>query len=194
MGMTDTIKDMFKSSPEVGSLQDLFLEQLKDVYDAEHRILEALPTMSGNATSTKLRQAFEKHRTQTEGHVERLERIFDMMGLEAERKTCNAIKGLITEAEEVMDEAEGTVLDAGLVASAQAVEHYEMARYGTLKAWAETLGMRDAAKLLDSTLKEESQTDALLTTLADDSVNPAAFTADLASRGSTTATRATRSR
>lgn len=185
MGMTDTIKDMFKSTPDVGSLQDLFLEQLKDVYDAEHRILEALPTMSENATSTKLSQAFDKHRTQTEGHVERLERVFDMMGLEPERKSCEAIKGLIAEAEEVMDEAEGNVLDAGLVASAQAVEHYEIARYGTLKAWAETLGMAQAAKLFDSTLKEESQTDTLLTSLAEDSINPAAFSADLAGRGNT---------
>jgi len=192
MGMTDTIKDMFKSTPDVGSLQDLFLEQLKDVYDAEHRILEALPKMAENATSTKLQAAFSKHQTQTETHVTRLEQVFDMMGLEPERKTCAAIKGLITEGEEVMDEAEGNVLDAGLIAAAQAVEHYEIARYGTLKAWAETLGMAQAAKLFDSTLKEESKTDTDLTTLAEDSVNPAAFSADLSTRVSSNGTRASR--
>lgn len=186
MGMTDTIKEMFGAAPEVGSLQDLFLEQLKDVYDAEHRILEALPTMADKATSTKLQSAFNKHRTQTETHVTRLESVFDMMGLEPERKTCNAIKGLISEAEEVMDEAEGTVLDAGLVASAQAVEHYEMARYGTLKAWAETLGMAQAVKTFDATLKEETQTDEALTTLAEGGINDAAYSADLATRSSST--------
>ena len=183
MGVADTIKDMFSSTPDVGSLQDLFLEQLKDVYDAEHRILETLPVMSENSTNTKLQQAFDTHRTQTETHVERLERIFDMMGLAPERKSCDAIKGLVKEGDEVMNEAEGNVLDAGLIASAQAVEHYEIARYGTLKTWAETLGMREAARLLDSTLKEEIATDQLLTQIAEDSVNPAAFSADLAGRG-----------
>ncbi len=193
MGMTDTIKDMFKSTPEVGSLQDLFLEQLKDVYDAEHRILESLPVMSEAATSTKLQAAFSKHQTQTETHVTRLEQVFDMMGLEPERKSCAAIKGLVTEAEEVMDEAEGNVLDAGLIAAAHAVEHYEIARYGTLRAWAETLGMTQAAKLFEATLKEENQTDVNLTSLAEDSVNPAAFSADLtASSKSSTASRASR--
>lgn len=194
MGMTDTIKEMFSSNPDVGTLQDLFLEQLKDMYDAEHRILEALPAMSDSSTSAKLRNAFDKHRTQTETHVERLERIFDMMGLEPDRKTCAAIKGLIAESEEVMDEAESNVLDAGLVASAQAVEHYEMARYGTLKAWAETLGMREAARLLDATLKEETATDELLTQLADDGINPAAFSADLATRTTTKDTAKSKSR
>lgn len=188
MSMTDTIKDMFKSAPDVGSLQDLFLEQLKDVYDAEHRILEALPTMSEAATSTKLAAAFNKHQTQTETHVTRLEQVFEMMGLEPERKSCDAIKGLISEAEEVMDEAEGTVLDAGLVASAQAVEHYEMARYGTLKAWAETLGMTQAVKLFDATLKEEMKTDEDLTTLAESSINTAAFSVDMMSRTDATRT------
>ena len=194
MSMTDTIKDMFKSTPDVGSLQDLFLEQLKDVYDAEHCILEALPKMSENATSTKLSAAFDKHRTQTETHVTRLEQVFDMMGLEPERKSCDAIKGLITESEEVMDEAEGVVLDAGLVASAQAVEHYEMARYGTLKAWAETLGMREVAKLFETTLKEEEKTDLDLTALADSSINAAAFSADMTMRTETTSKTASRSR
>ncbi len=188
MGVADTIKEMFTGTPEVGSLQDLFLEQLKDMYDAEHRILEALPTMSENTTSAKLRQAFDKHQSQTEMHVERLERIFDMMGLEPERKSCDAIKGLVKEGDEVMDEAEGNVLDAGLIAGAQAVEHYEIARYGTLKTWAETLGMLEAAKLLDSTLKEEIATDQLLSQIAETTVNPAAFSADLAGRGKSTGT------
>lgn len=188
MGMTDTIKDMFSSTPAVGSLQDLFLEQLKDVYDAEHRLLDALPEMAEQSTSTKLQRAFEKHRTQTETHVERLETIFGMMGVEPERKGCDAIKGLISEAEEVMDEAEGNVRDAGLIASAQAVEHYEIARYGTLKQWAETLGMREAVKLLDATLKEESTTDSLLTEIAESTVNPSAFAADLLGKGNTETT------
>lgn len=183
MGMTDTIKEMFSSKPDVGSLQDLYLEQLKDVYDAEHRLLEALSIMTEQATNTKLQRAFEKHRTQTEIHVERLESIFGMMGMEPERKNCDAIKGLIAEAEEVMDEAEGNVLDAGLIASAQAVEHYEIARYGTLKQWAETLGMREAVKLLDATLKEEITTDSLLTEIAESTVNPSAFAADLLGQG-----------
>jgi ferritin-like metal-binding protein YciE len=192
MGVADTIKEMFTSAPEVGSLQDLFLEQLKDMYDAEHRILESLPTMGENSTHTKLRQAFDKHMSQTETHVERLERIFEMMGLEPERKSCNAIKGLIQEGDEVMDEAEGNVLDAGLIAGAQAIEHYEIARYGTLKTWAETLGMTEAAKLLDSTLKEEIATDELLSQIAESTVNPAAFSADLDGRTTTTTTGARR--
>ncbi len=192
MGVADTIKEMFSSAPEVGSLQDLFLEQLKDVYDAEHRILETLPVMGENSTNTKLQQAFEKHRTQTETHVERLEKIFDMMGMEPERKSCDAIKGLISEGDDVMDEAEGNVLDAGLIASAQAVEHYEIARYGTLKTWAETLGMREAARLLDSTLKEEIATDQLLTQIAETAVNSAAFSADLAGRSKSTGSTARR--
>lgn len=192
MGVADTIKDMFSSAPEVGSLQDLFLEQLKDMYDAEHRILETLPVMGENSTSAKLQKAFEKHRVQTETHVERLEQIFDMMGLEPERKSCDAIKGLVKEGDDVMDEAEGNVLDAGLIASAQAVEHYEIARYGTLKTWAETLGMREAARLLDSTLKEEIATDQLLTQIAEDTVNPAAFSADLAGRGKSSSSTARR--
>lgn len=192
MGVADTIKEMFTGTPEVGSLQDLFLEQLKDVYDAEHRILESLPVMSENTTSAKLRTAFDKHQSQTEMHVERLERIFDMMGLEPERKACDAIKGLVKESDEVMDEAEGNVLDAGLIASAQAVEHYEIARYGTLKTWAETLGMAEAARLLDSTLKEEIATDQLLTQIAETTVNAAALSADLAGRGKSNTTGARR--
>lgn len=192
MGMTDTIKEMFSSTPEVGSLQDLFLEQLKDLYDAEHRILESLPDMAKEASNTKLQRAFEKHRTETETHVERLEKIFDMMGLEAERKSCDAIKGLISEAEEVMDEAEGAVLDAGLIASAQAVEHYEMARYGTLKQWAQTMGLREAVKLLDATLTEEKNTDSNLSELAESVVNPTAFTTDLLGKGKSSSSTATR--
>ncbi len=191
MSMTDTIKEMFSSTPEVGSLQDLFLEQLKDVYDAEHRLLDALTEMAEESTNTKLQRGFEKHRTQTETHVTRLESIFEMMGVEPERKTCNAIKGLIAEADEVIEEAEGNVRDAGLIASAQAVEHYEIARYGTLKQWAETLGMREAVKLLDATLKEELATDTSLTELAESTVNPSAFAADLLGKGNTTTARST---
>ncbi len=179
MGMTDTIKEMFGGTPDVSTLQGLFVEMLKDVYDAEHRILESLPTMAESATNAQLQRAFEKHRTETEGQVGRLEQIFDMMGLEAERKTCDAIKGLISESEETIDMAEGHVLDAGLIASAQAVEHYEIARYGTLKHWAQTLGLRDVVKLLDATLTEEMKTDGSLNELAETTVNPSAFVADV---------------
>lgn len=186
MSITDSIKEMFSGEPSVASLQDLFLEQLKDMYDAENRILDALPTMAEKATSAKLTAAFEKHREQTAVHVERLENVFDLMGEDAEGQTCEAIKGLIEEAEEVMGETEGAVLDAGLVASAQAVEHYEIGRYGTLKSWAETLGMTEAAKLFDQTLREEVQTDELLSKLGEGGINASA--AGLrASRSGTTA-------
>jgi len=154
------------------TLEDLFHETLKDIYYAERKILKALPKMAKGADSPELKAAFEKHRDETEGHVERLQKVFEIFGKRATGKTCEAIQGIIEEGEEVLDEFKGTpALDAGLVSSAQAVEHYEIARYGTLKRWAETLGMKDAAKLLDETLKEESKTDDALTMLADKFAN-----------------------
>ncbi len=154
------------------NLKELFAETLKDIYFAEKQILRALPKMAKQAESPELKQAFETHRDQTEGHVERLNEVFEQLGRPARGKTCEAILGIIDEAKEIMEEFKGAeALDAGLASSAQAVEHYEIARYGTLKTWALQLGLSDAAKLLDQTLQEEIQTDKLLTKLATSSVN-----------------------
>tara|TARA_R110002020_G_scaffold25060_6_gene81605 strand:+ start:6339 stop:6836 length:498 start_codon:yes stop_codon:yes gene_type:complete len=154
------------------TLNDLFHDTLKDIYYAERKILKALPKMKRAAESEELKAAFEKHHSQTEGQIERLQQVFDIIGKPARGKTCDAIEGIISEGEEIMDEFKGTAaLDAGLISSAQAVEHYEITRYGTLKRWATELGLKDAAKLLDETLKEESQTDTDLTKLADASAN-----------------------
>jgi ferritin-like metal-binding protein YciE len=154
------------------NLEDLFSETLKDIYFAEKQILRALPKMAKEAVSPELKQAFETHRDQTEGHVDRLNQIFERMGRAARGKTCEAILGIIDEAKEIMEDFKGAeALDAGLAASAQAVEHYEIARYGTLKTWAKQLGMDEAAKLLDETLQEEIKTDKLLTQLATQKVN-----------------------
>jgi ferritin-like metal-binding protein YciE len=154
------------------TLQDLFHETLKDIYYAERKILKALPKMAKGAQSEDLKAAFEKHRDQTEGHVERLQQVFDIFGKRAQGKTCPAIDGIIEEGEEILEDFEKTpALDAGLISAAQAVEHYEITRYGTLKRWAESLGMTDAVKLLDATLKEEEATDSDLTKLADADAN-----------------------
>lgn len=154
------------------TLEDLFYDTLKDIYYAERKILKALPKMARAASSDKLKAAFEKHREETEGHVERLQQVFEALGKRAQGKTCEAIEGIISEGEEIIDSFKGTpAIDAGLISSAQAVEHYEITRYGTLKRWAEVLGMKDAAKLLDQTLSEEAKTDEALTGLADASAN-----------------------
>jgi ferritin-like metal-binding protein YciE len=156
-------------------LEDLFYDTLKDIYYAERQILKALPKMARGAGDAKLKAAFEKHKEQTEGHVERLQQVFESIGKRAQGKTCEAIQGIIAEGEEIMEEFKGTpALDAGLISSAQAVEHYEITRYGTLKTWAMQLGYKDAAKLLDATLREEAQTDEDLTKLAESVVNMAA--------------------
>ena len=156
-------------------LNDLFLDTLKDIYYAEKQILKALPKMAKAAQSDKLRAAFEKHHGETEGQVERLERIFELIDKPARGKTCDAIQGILEEGKEIMEEYKGTeALDAGMLAAAQAVEHYEISRYGTLKQWAQQLGMKEAVKLLDETLQEEKKTDVSLTTLAEASVNLAA--------------------
>lgn len=160
------------------TLTDLFHEQLKDVYYAERKILKALPKMERGAEAEELKAAFRKHRDETEGHVERLQQVFELLGKRAQGKTCPAIDGILEEGEEALDEFKGKApLDAALVASAQAVEHYEIARYGTLTAWAETLGMKDAVKLLDATLQEESATDEALTGLARSVANEKALAA-----------------
>ena len=156
-------------------LNDLFHDTLKDIYYAEKQILKALPKMAKAAQSDKLRAAFEKHHGETEGQVERLEKIFELLDKPARGKTCDAIQGILEEGKEIMEEYKGTdALDAGMLAAAQAVEHYEIARYGTLKQWAQQLGMKEAVKLLDETLQEEKKTDVSLTTLAEAAVNLAA--------------------
>ena len=158
--------------PSRRNLEDLFAETLKDIYFAEKQILRALPKMAREAESPELKQAFETHRDETEGQVERLNQVFEQLGRPARGKTCEAIIGIIDEAKEIMEEFKGAeALDAGLAASAQAVEHYEIARYGTLKTWARQLGLDAAAKLLDETLQEEIKTDQLLTKLATANVN-----------------------
>ena len=154
------------------TLDDLFLDTLKDIYHAEKQILKALPKMSKAAQSPQLKQAYDTHRSETEGQVERLEQVFELLGKRAQGKPCAAIEGILEEGKEIMDEYKGKeALDPGLLAAAQAVEHYEISRYGSLKAWALQLGMKDAAKLLDQTLQEEKKTDKLLTQLAESSVN-----------------------
>ncbi len=154
-------------------LNELFQDTLKDIYFAERQILKNLPKMAKAAQSDELKQAFMHHREETEGQIERLQQVFEMIGKRAQGKTCEAIKGILEEGEEIMDEFEDSdALDAGLLAAGQAVEHYEMARYGTLKNWATQLGHKDAAALLDQTLQEEKKTDALLSKLAETSVNP----------------------
>ena len=154
------------------TLQELFLSTLQDIYHGEKQILKALPKMAKNATTPELKQAFQHHLQQTEGQVERLQRVFESMDKSARGRTCEAIEGLVEEGKEVMSEAEsGEVMDAGLIAAAQAVEHYEIARYGTLVAWAQELGMKDAAQLLQQTLQEEKQTDELLNKIAMERVN-----------------------
>ncbi|HVL73492.1 MAG TPA: ferritin-like domain-containing protein [Beijerinckiaceae bacterium] len=153
-------------------LDDLFLVNLKDIFFAEKAILRALRKMAKNAESDELRQAFEKHREETEGQIARLEQVFEILGKRAQGKTCEAIQGIIAEGEEIMEDfAESEALDAGMIAAAQSVEHYEISRYGTLRTWAEQLGMEDAARLLDQTLAEEKKTDELLTKLAEQALN-----------------------
>lgn len=154
------------------TLDDLFLDTLKDIYYAERKILKALPKMARAAQSSDLKAGFQKHRDETEMQVERLQQIFELMGKAARGKTCPAIDGIIEEGEEIMEEYKDTAaLDAGLISAAQAVEHYEITRYGTLKRWAGELGMAEAVKLFDATLQEESKTDSDLTKLAEMAAN-----------------------
>ena len=153
-------------------LNELFLDTLKDIYYAEKQILKALPKMAKAANSDQLRAAFEKHFDETEGQIERLEQVFELLGKAARGKKCDAIEGILDEGKEIMDEyADTAALDAGLLAAAQAVEHYEISRYGTLKAWATKLGMTQAVKLLDATLAEEKKTDDTLSKIAETAVN-----------------------
>ena len=157
---------------DIKTLNDLFVHQLKDIYYAENRIAKTLPDMIKKATNPELKQGFELHLTQTETHVKNVEEVFRMHGVEVEAVTCPAIDGIIKEADEVAGEvADKQVLDAALIAAAQAVEHYEMTRYGTLIAWAKKLGRSDCASVLEKNLKDEKDTDAKLTKLAESEVN-----------------------
>lgn len=154
------------------SLRDLLVEQLQDLYDAEHRITKALPKMAKAATSPELKAAFEKHLKETEGQVERLDLVFEHLGEKAKKKACKAMQGLIEEGEEtIKEEADPEVKDAALIAAAQRVEHYEMAGYGTVMAYAKLLDEKAVLKLLKETLAEEKATDESLSELAESTIN-----------------------
>lgn len=157
------------------TLDDLFYETLRDVYYAEKKLIGAMKKQARSAQDPELRQALTSHREETETHVERLQQVFEMIGKRARAKTCDAIEGIISESEEIMEDFDGApALDAGLLAAAQAAEHYEISRYGSLIAWAESLGHQDAAELLKQTLAEEKAADEKLTMLAETAVNTAA--------------------
>jgi ferritin-like metal-binding protein YciE len=153
-------------------LSELFYDTLKDIYYAEKQILKALPKMARAAQSPQLKAAFEKHHGETEGQIGRLEQVFELLGKPARAKKCDAIEGILDEGKEIMTEYKGSgALDAGLLAAAQAVEHYEISRYGALKTWAGQLSLRDAVKLLNETLSEEKKTDDTLSKIAETAVN-----------------------
>lgn len=163
------------TSMALNSFDDLFVEQLEDLYDAEQRLVKALPKMADAAHNPTLKNAFREHLRQTEGQVSRLEQVFRMIGKEAKSKTCEAMKGLVSEGSEAIDSTGNPdVKDAALIAAGQRVEHYEIAGYGTARTFAERLGRRDAAQLLQQTLDEEVATDKKLTTIAEQTINPKA--------------------
>lgn len=154
------------------TLEDLFHDTLKDIYYAERKIIAGLKKMIRGAEAEDLKAAFDKHLQETEGQVERLVQVFELLGKPARGKTCPAIDGILEEGQEILEEFKGSpALDAGLLAAAQAVEHYEIARYGTLKSWALQLGHKDVAQLLEQTLSEEMKTDQALSQLAETKVN-----------------------
>ncbi|HOB75569.1 MAG TPA: ferritin-like domain-containing protein [Phycisphaerae bacterium] len=156
---------------ELTDLKELFVEQLKDLYSAEKQISKALPKMAKKATSPKLAKAFELHQQETEGQIERLERIFEHLEVPARARKCKGMEGLLEESQEIMAEAQGETLDAGLIAAAQKVEHYEIASYGTLRTYARILGDNWSASLLQQTLDEEGRTDKKLSELAESEIN-----------------------
>lgn len=157
----------------VTTLQDLFIEELGDLLDAEKQLVKALPEMAEAANSGQLRQAFQHHLQQTEGQVQRLEQVFNLIGVTADQGDCKAMEGLVKEAKQLM-KGDPAVVDAALIAAAQKVEHYEMATYGSVRTWAEELGNRQAAELLQTTLNEESAANEMLTTIAESQVNAGA--------------------
>ena len=172
---------------KLDNLRKLYIEELRDLYSAENQLLKALPKMAKGADSDELKKAFENHLEETEGHVERLETIFEDLDESPKGKTCKAMKGLVEEGSEILEqEGDESVLDAGIIAAGQKVEHYEIASYGTVRTFAELLGEKEAVKLLQQTLDEESAADEKLTELAEDIVNPEALseTEELATSGS----------
>ena len=148
------------------TFEKLLVEELKDIYSAEKQITKALPKMAKNAASDELRKAFETHLKETEGQIERLDRVFEILGKGSSGKTCKAMQGLVQEGSEQIQELEGEILDAALICAAQKVEHYEMAAYGSARTWAQQLGQKEVADLLQQTLDEEGNTDHKLTQLA----------------------------
>lgn len=161
---------------KLDTLRKLYIEELRDVYNAENQLLKALPKMAKAAASDELKQAFEDHLEQTQGHVERLDEIFEALEEKATGKTCKGMKGLVEEGAEILkEEGEESVLDAGIIAAAQKLEHYEIATYGTLRTWANLLGEEEAADLLQQTLDEEGEADKQLNELAQEIVNPEAL-------------------
>jgi ferritin-like metal-binding protein YciE len=168
---------------KIESMEDIFLEQIEDLYDAEKRLVKALPKMAEGTTSLTLRQAIESHLMETEGHVVRLEKIFGILGQDPKAKTCDAMKGLISEGDDVLSDIDQSpVRDAAIIASANRVEHYEIAAYGSARTFAETLGLNDAATLLEQTLREEKLADQKLTQLAESMVNEEALRSPVSQR------------
>src|SRR5213082_1940989 len=158
---------------KLDTLQKLYVDELRDLYNAENQLLKALPKMAKGASSEELQDAFEKHLEQTKSHVERLEEVFEEIGEKPKGKTCRAMKGLIEEGSEILKEdGEDSVIDAGIIVAAQKVEHYEIAGYGSVRTFAHLLGQNEAAELLQSTLDEESETNELLNRMAESIVNP----------------------
>jgi ferritin-like metal-binding protein YciE len=161
---------------KLNTLQKLYTDELRDLYNAENQLLKALPKMAKAASSEELKEAFEKHLEQTKGHVERLEQVFEELGEKPKGKTCRAMKGLIEEGSEILQEdGEESVLDAGIIVAAQKVEHYEIAGYGSVRTFAHLLGKDKSAELLQTTLDEESETNEILNKLAESVVNPEAL-------------------
>lgn len=178
------------TSTEFNSFQDLFREQIEDLYDAEHRLTEALPKMADAAHSSQLKQAFQDHLTETQGHVSRLEQIFRALNTDPKRTTCQAMKGLVSEGEEMIKaKGDPDIKDAALIAAAQRVEHYEISGYGSARAFARRLGLNQAVNLLQQTLEEEKAADEKLNRIAESSVNPQASGASASARSYSTTTR-----
>jgi len=171
---------------KLDTLEKLYINELRDLYNAEQQLLKALPKMAKGASSEELKDAFEKHLEQTKSHVERLEHVFEELDEKPKGKTCKAMKGLIEEGSEILEEdGEASVLDAGIIVAAQKVEHYEMAAYGSLRTFAHLLGKDSSAELLQTTLDEESETNEILNQLAETIVNPeAVMETELAGAGS----------
>ncbi len=168
---------------KIESMEDLFLEQMEDLYDAEKRLVKALPKMAEASTSQSLGQALQSHLLETEGHVSRLEKIFGMLGKDPKSQTCDAMKGLISEGEDIVSDIDKSSLrDAGVIAAANRVEHYEIAAYGSARTFAQTLGMTQAAALLEQTLQEEKKADQKLTQLAESMINEEALRSPVTQR------------